>query len=221
MPFNHTATATLTLLLIVGCSNPVEIGTTDSSIRFANATTGMINVWIDGRLRVTGLSMNGLSFGLSVPVGDHSIRIGDPPGAITEFTVAATRERRRTVVAYPSGSGSAIGPAVAVLEDTSTYVPLSKSKLRVANLAQNAGAIELRRSQPDFPSGSLIMTPFPFNATSPYLQSDPGVWEVWISAPGSATKTLSTGPIEIPAGQQRTVLLLDSPGGPRFVVVAD
>jgi hypothetical protein len=221
MSLNHTATATLTLLLFVGCSNPVEIGTTDSSIRFANATTGMINVWIDGRLRVTGLSMNGLSFGLSVPVGDHSIRIGDPPGAITELTVAATLERRRTLVAYPSGSGSAIGPAVAVLEDTSTYVPLSKSKLRVANLAQNAGAIEIRRSQPDFPSGSLIMTPFPFNATSPYLQSDPGVWEVWISAPGSATKTLSTGPIEIPAGQQRTVLLLDSPGGPRFVVVAD
>jgi len=30
-----------------------------------------------------------------------------------------------------------------------------------------------------------------------------------------------TGPIEIPGGQQRTVLLLDSPGGPRFVVVAD
>jgi hypothetical protein len=64
------------------------------------------------------------------------------------------------------------------------------------------------------------MTPFPSGTASPFLEGDPGVWEVWTTAAGSATKTASSGPIEIPESFRRTVLVLDSPAGPRFVVVA-
>src|SRR5215213_8972770 len=166
--------AALPLLLLAGCSSATEPTTADSSILVANATTGPVDVWVDGRQWVVGLSMNGLSYVLALSKGDHRFRISDARGTATELSVEATPEARRTLVAHPSGSGSASGPAIAVLDDTSTWVPFGKSKLRVANLAANAGAIEIRRSQPDFPAGSLIMTPFPFNVTSPYLQSEPG-----------------------------------------------
>jgi hypothetical protein len=139
---------------------------------------------------------------------------------MTELQVETTSDAQRTLVVYPTNVGAS-GPAIAVLTDTGSYVPIGKSRLRVANLAATAGPLEIRRSQPDFPQGSPIMTPFPANTTSPYLESGAGVWEVWISPPGTQAKTLSTGPIEIPSGERRTVLLLDSAGGPRFVVVAD
>jgi hypothetical protein len=218
---SHTFNGALTLLLLAGCSNPAEIGTSQPTIRVANATLGMISVSVDGRPWVTGLSMNGLSLRLDVPRGDHRIRIDRPGMASTELTVAATLEARRTLVAYPGASGSTSEIAVAVLDDTITYVSLGKSKLRIANLAGSSDAIEIRRREPDSSPEGLITMPLPFKGASRYYASDPGVWEVWVSAPGSAAKTVSTGPIEIPGGEQRTVLLLDSPVGPRFVVVPD
>jgi hypothetical protein len=207
-------------MLVAACSNAVEPGTSDSSLRIANATTGYIDVWIDGRQWVLGLSMNGLSYILSVPAGSHRVRLGDPIAGMTEGQVETMVDVPQTIVAYPTNVGMS-GPAIAVLRDTTPYVPNGKTQLRVANLAAKAGPIEIWYSRPDLPEGSPIMTPFPPDATSPYLESEPGVWEVWISPPGSQAKTVSTGPIEIPGGEQRTVLVLDSAGGPRFVVVAD
>jgi hypothetical protein len=139
----------------------------------------------------------------------------------TELTLVTKRDTQLTLVAYPTGSAGVTGPATTVLVDTGTFVTMGKSRLRVANLATAAGAIEIWRSQPGSPAGSRIMTPFPPGAVSAYQESDPGVWEVWTTAVGSATKTASSGPIEIPTAERRTVLLLDSPAGPRFVVVAD
>ena len=206
-------------MLVAGCRNAVEPSASDSSLTVANATTGNIDVWIDGRQRVLGLSMNGLSYILSVPAGSHRVRLGDAIAGMTEILVDATPDMPQTIVAYPTNVGMS-GPAVAVLTGTTSFVP-GKSQLRVANLATKAGPLDIRRSQPDAPAGSPIMAPFPPDATSPYLESAPGVWEVWISPPGSQAKAVSTGPIEIASGERRTVLVLDSAGGPRFVVVAD
>jgi len=137
----------------------------------------------------------------------------------TEITVETKRDTQLTLVAYPSGSAGETGPATTVLVDTGAWVPAGRSQLRVANLAANAGAIEIWQRQPGSPAGSRITTSVP--SASPYVQSDPGVWEVWTTATGSAVKTASSGPIQIPTGERRTALLLDSPAGPRFVVVAD
>jgi len=205
-------------MLLAACSNSVEPTMSDSSFTVANATTGYIDVWIDGRQRVVGLSMNALSYVFSVPSGSHQVRLGDPIAGMTELVVESTPDAQ-TIVAYPTNA-SMSGPAIAVLTGATSFVP-GKSQLRVANLATGAGSLEIRQRQPGSPVGSPITTPFPPNTTSPYLQGDPGVWEVWISPPGSEAKTLSTGPIEIASGERRTVLVLDSPGGPRFVVVAD
>ena len=65
------------------------------------------------------------------------------------------------------------------------------------------------------------MTPFDYQATSPYLQSDPGAWEVFVTRPGDTTKLTTTGSITIPAGEKRTVVLLDSAGTMRFRVIVD
>ena len=206
-------------MLLAACSNSVEPTTSDSSFTVANATTGYIDVWIDGRQRAVGLSMNALSYAFSVPSGSHQVRLGDPITGMTELVVESTPDAPQTIVAYPTNA-SMSGPAIAVLTGATSFVP-GKSQLRVANLATGAGPLEIRQRQPGSPAGSPITTPFPPNTTSPYLEGEPGVWEVWISPPGSEAKTLSTGPIEIASGERRTVLVLDSPGGPRFVVVAD
>src|SRR3982750_153519 len=91
--------------LIAACSNAVEPVTSDSSLRIANATTGSIDVWIDGRQRALGLSMNALSYVLSVPAGSHQVRLGDPIAGMTELLIETTPDEPQTIVAYPTNVG--------------------------------------------------------------------------------------------------------------------
>jgi hypothetical protein len=60
------------------------------------------------------------------------------------------------------------------------------------------------------------MFPFRHQETSPYIQSEPGTWRVIVSSkndvggiPVLLDTTLITSPIEVPAGESRTVLILD------------
>jgi hypothetical protein len=219
--FRAVAIAACTLLA-AACSNTFEPADYNSTLYIANATNGAFAFTIDGLKRQVSLPVNEVSIAQQLAPGTHQIQLTDALGASTELTVTTSAEAPRTIVAYPrSTSGSSAGITTAVFADTGALVPPGKSKLRVAHLAANAGNIEIWRSQPDFRTGSRIMTPFAYQATSPYLESDPGVWEVWLTSSNSSAKTLSTGPIEIPSGQRRTVLLLDSAGGPRFVVIAE
>jgi hypothetical protein len=215
------STAAIVLMALAACHNSTEPLEGDSSLMVANATLGVLDVSVDGRsVTFGGLSMNALSNIYALPAGLHRIRLGLAMSPTTEITVETRRDAKLTLVAYPSGSAGVVGPATTVLVDTGSWVPSGRSLLRVANLAANAGAIDIWQKQPDSPAGSRITTPFVPSA-SPYQQSEPGVWEVWTTAVGSEAKAASSGPIQIPTGERRTVLLLDSPAGPRFVVVAD
>jgi hypothetical protein len=211
------------LSLLAACGSTVDPGTSaHGSVLVANASNGWIDVHIDGELRFTGLSMNAMTYLLTVPRGLHQVRLsrGGVFGAAIEIGVNVSPESQQTIVAFPSFPTSTTPDiSAAVLADTGAYVPGGKSKLRVAHFAATAGDVQIWRRQPDFPSGTPIMTPFPYRAVSPYLQSDAGVWEVWLTPPDASTKLLSSGPIQIPSGERRTVLLVDTEEGPRVVVM--
>jgi hypothetical protein len=109
----------------------------------------------------------------------------------------------------------------AVLLDTGGVVPAGKSKLRVAHLSKLAGNIDIWRTQPDAPTPTRIQTPFPYLSTTPFVQSDSGAWEVFITPAGSATPLLTTHLFRIPSGGKRTVVLLDSSGTMIFRVLPE
>jgi hypothetical protein len=109
----------------------------------------------------------------------------------------------------------------AVLLDTGGIVPAGKSKLRVTHLSKIAGNIDIWRTQPDFPAPTRIQTPFPYLSTTPFVQSDSGAWEVFITAAGSTTPLLTTHVFRIPSGGKRTVVLLDSSGTMIFRVLPE
>lgn len=215
----RTSVVALTLLALPACFNSTEPVSSDSSFVVVNATLGSMVVTVDGRsIPYGGLSMNAMSPVIGVPAGVHHIRVSPGEPNPIDITLETTRSAQRTLVVYPSRGGESPGITTSVLVDSGAYDPTAKSQLRVANLTSGSGAIEIWRSQPDSTAGP-IMTPVASGTASPYIGGDPGVWEVWTTAAGSTTKTASSGPIEIPAYYRRTVLLLDSPVGPRFVVV--
>ena len=211
------------LALTASCASSLDPGSsTAGSLTIANASESWLDVDIDGRRWVSGLSTNSLSHVLSVRTGLRQVRLshGGGLGGAIELLVDVPADTQQTVVAFPAYPvGSTPDMSAVVIADTTAYVPSGKSKLRVVNLAATAGDIQIWGRQPGSPTGSPIMTSFPFRAVSPYLQSDAGVWEVWLAAPNTGAKLLSSGPIQIPSSHRRTVLVVDTQEGPRFTVI--
>jgi hypothetical protein len=211
------------LLTSLACGpNMSDVGATDPSagnagVRVINAANSPVDILIDGQTVVRGLMIAHVSDRLNVSSGSHLVRLVGSAGSSAQVQLDASTAATKTAVVTPSGSSL----AATVLADTGALVPVGKSKLRVAHLSPNAGSIEIWRTQPDFQTPVHIMTPFDYLATSPYLQSDPGGWEVFVTRPGSTARLTSTGLVQIPSGEKRTAVLLDSAGVLLFRVIVD
>jgi hypothetical protein len=188
-----------------------------SFVRVINASTVPVDVLVDGGVVAQGVGVANVSGALPVAVGPHvlGLRAG---GVVSNVSVQSINGQTVTTVALQSTASSV---TASVLVDTGSVVPAGKSKLRVSHLAGGAPDIEFWRTQPDFQTPVHIMTPFAYQATSPYLQSDPGAWEVFVTAPGGGAKLATTGAITVPSGERRTVVLLDSAGVMTFRVIAE
>jgi hypothetical protein len=217
MPFRRILSFAAVALLASSCTDsPTVVQTPDSSVRVINAGGVPLNILIDGIATGQALGVANVSDAFSVRSGAHVIGLR-ANGVSTDINVQTTTGQTLTTVAVPSGSGL----TASVLVDTGSIVPAGKSKLRVSHLAGGAPPMEIWRTQPDYQTPIHIMTPFAYQATSPYLQSDPGTWEVFVTAPGGGAKLATTGAINVPAGERRTVVLLDSLGVMRFRVIAE
>lgn len=197
-----------------GATNPV---TGSAAIRVVNASQAPVDIVVDGQTVLHGLQVATVSDRINVASGNHQVRLAGPSGSSAQVTIDAPTGATRIAVVTPAASSL----SASILADTGALVPAGKTKLRVAHLAAGAGSIEIWRTQPDFQTPIHIMTPFDYQAMSPYLQSDAGNWEVFVTRASSTTKVATTGSVAIPAGEKRTVVLLDSAGVMRFRVIVD
>lgn len=212
-------------LVAVACSETDVAGVsplpTDAAVRVVNATQSPLDVLVDGAVALRGLPVASVSEKLPVAAGARVVQLRTGTGATVELSVAAVTGQALTAAAVAGATG---GLAAQVLADTGAIVPAGRSKLRVSHLAASgASAVEIFRTQPDFQTPVRIMTPFAYRATSPYLQGDPGAWEVFVAPAGSSgsPKVATTGPLVVPSGERRTVVLLDSAGVLRFRVIQE
>ena len=131
---------------------------------------------------------------------------GTAPGA--DATWSRSDRVIRTVVI---GTPTAMTPIT--LGDTGAAPVPGKGKLRVSHLAANAPAIDVYRTQPDFAQFVKFMDPFPFQSSSPFIESTPGNWVIRVTAKGSTQVLAESASIRVDALWIRTVLLLDEPDG--------
>jgi len=158
---------------------------------------------------------------VSIPAGTRSLQLtpsgGTAAGSIRTVTFEAGQ---RYLLVAADSSGVAIP---SVLADTNAIPVAGKSKLRVIHAAGLAPAIDIWRTQPDFPTLIRVMFPFDFNAASPYLLSDPGDWSIVVTPEGQTDTLYATGPFTVGDGKLVTVVVMDSTatGGISAVLVRD
>ncbi|MDB4891540.1 MAG: hypothetical protein JWL61_3395 [Gemmatimonadetes bacterium] len=218
---SHLRTVLVVLAAALGsaCADtPTIVQDPSAAVRVINASGMPLDILIDGVVTTPALGVANVSSNAGVRAGPHVVGVRSPTGTVANISVHAADNATVTMVVVPD---TASRVALSVLLDTGNVVPAGKSKLRVAHLANGGRAIEFWRTQPDFQTPVHILTPFVYGATSPYLQSDPGHWEVFVTAPGGGVKLATTGAVNVPSGERRTVVLLDSAGTLRFRVIAE
>jgi hypothetical protein len=97
-----------------------------------------------------------------------------------------------------------------LLGDTNATVPAGKSKLRVVHAAAHAPPIDIWRTQPDFMTMIRVQFPFDYLDVSPYLQSDPGDWQILVTPAGGTDTLYLSPPIPVADGKLVTVTVVDS-----------
>jgi hypothetical protein len=184
-------------------TDPVQ---SDSQLRLINAATTAVNISVDSKATITGAAPTNISAIFLTP-GEHQVAVSGGGSTVTLQVETKSGEVTTAYVYSP-----APGTLDAATLDTASIVAPGRSKLRVVNLSPTAGELEIWRTQPDFAEPVRIMTPFPYLATSPFLESSAGSWEVFVTAPGDTTKIATTHAFGIPGGGRSTVVLLDSAG---------
>lgn len=210
-------------LLTLGCSDStLQPGANVvTGPAFVNATASALDFDITGVGTLANVRPSvalPMPAGLSAGAHQAAVRIAGSGGtlAMVSFEVSATNPTH--VIAFGTGSGI----TARALEDTGSIVPAGKSKVRVINLAPGSD-IDIWRTQPDYQTGIRFQFPFPYDPVpGPYLQSDAGSWRVWITPTWDANvKLYDTGPFQVPSGERRTVVVVDSAGALRLRVLVE
>ena len=87
--------------------------------------------------------------------------------------------------------------------------------MRAVHGAPSAPAVDIYVTAPgaDLEAATPALTGVPFGAASDYLTAPAGDYQVRVTPAGSKTVVIDSGTLTLAAGQVRTAIAVDSPGG--------
>jgi len=213
--------------LTTGPGTPAASGEEQAGLRVVNTSPDVaaLDVLVGNNVVISNLAFGDVSAAASVPSGTQQVAFRPTGGATGPATEVAFAGGDTTTV-LTVDSATIINPWV--LTDTGAVVPAGFTKLRAVNFAADAPNLLAWRTQPDFPVFTTIQFPFPYKTASPYLQSNPGTWQILVATEAydngqpTVTDTLAlSDSIDIPDGESRTVIITDDgAGGVKLVVIS-
>ena len=101
------------------------------------------------------------------------------------------------------------------LIDDNTLPTSGNIKLRLVHASPSAGPVDIYVVSPgtDITTVTPTLSNVPFKTASAYLSVAAGSYEVLITPTGSKTVAIDSGSLTLAAGQIRTAIALDAPGG--------
>lgn len=229
--YRPTCRAAIALVLAValaGCIDQEIVAPTgNASLRVVNTLVDVpaLDVLVGGTVAIDNLASGAVSAVTTVP-GDIQFVSFRPHGGAAGPATSLTLPVGDTTTVLTVDSSSIINPWV--LSDSNSTVPAGRSKLRAVHFADDAPSLLVWRTQPDWGTFVTIQFPFPHRTATPYVESDPGDWRILVTTETynagipTVTDTLAlSDAIAVPAGESRTVILLDDGGGGVKLVVLE
>ena len=214
VPIRHAvAPAALLIAALAACDGgsgppiPVDGFATLRIIQTA-AVTGGVQVEWGGRQIASGLAQGASSGSVLVEAGAADLVLRAAGGGLVSGSRTLTLVRGQSYGVAAVDSSGVLLPQM--LPDTNAIGVPGKSKLRVLHAAAHAPAIDIWRTQPDFPDQIRVMFPFNYRDISPYLQSDPGEWSILVTPAGLTDTLYLSLAFAVGDGRLATAMVMDS-----------
>ncbi|HEU5175752.1 MAG TPA: DUF4397 domain-containing protein [Gemmatimonadaceae bacterium] len=209
------ALAAVLAIATTGCDDDPTAPAATAELRVVHASPDApnVDVLVDGATALTNVAYRGVSAYLDVPAGTRALAVR-PTGTTTNVISAnATVAAGDAYTVLATGLVASIAPLV--LEDDRTAPAAGSVRLRLVHASPAAGAVDIYVTAPtaDLATTSPTLSNVPFRAASSYLEVPAGTYRVRITPTGSKTVALDVNNVALAAGQVRTAVAVDAPGG--------
>ena len=202
------------VLGLTACSDDDDatgpVATGDVRIVHASPNAPAVDVLVDDAYALTGVAYRGASMFIPVEAGSRRVRVRATGTSTTviDAEVPITQGESYTILA--TGLLAGIQPLVA--ENDLTAPAAGQVKVRVIHAAPAAAGVDVYVTAPGAPLTGPVLTNVPFRAVSNYLSVPAGTYQIRVTPTGTTTVAIDAT-VTFTAGQIRTIVATDAPGG--------
>jgi hypothetical protein len=162
---------------------------------------------------LTNVAYKTVSDYLAVASGSHNLKVraAGTTTVVIDQNAALTQGTYYTVLA--TGRVASIAPVV--LTDDQTSPASGQVRVRLVHASPTAGNVDIYVTAPttDIATATPTLPNVAFRAVSNYLEVPAGTYRVRITPAGTKTVALDVNNVALTAGQVRTAVAVDAPGG--------
>jgi hypothetical protein len=201
--------------LLTGCSDDKTGPNATAQVRVVHGSPDApaVDVLVDGAVVLNNVAYKTASGYLGVPAGTRNFKVNAAGTATTVINADAAVSAGANYTIIATNLLATIEPLVLV--DDLTAPAGGNIKLRLVHGAPNVGQVDIYVTAPgaDIATATPILTAVPFKASSAYLEVPAGAYRVRITPTGTKTVAIDTGALTLTAGQIRTGIAVEAPGG--------
>lgn len=202
-------------VLLLGCSDDSNSPSRNALLRVVHASPDApaVDVLLDGKVVLNNVAYQAFSGYLTVPAGTRNVKVNAAGTSTTVLDLTGTlkADSAYTVVAFDQLSNlQALG-----LDDDLSDPAAGNVKVRLVHGSPTAGTVDIYVTAPgaDLTGLAPTLSQVDLGVESGYLEVPAGDYQVRITPTGSKTPALDTGTLTLTAGQIRTAIAVDAPGG--------
>jgi hypothetical protein len=208
MHLRHLTAAVLASAMLIASAVGV-VAADDARIRVLHASPDApaVDIWLDGTRvdALTNVPFGVISNYLSVPAGDHEVKVAVTGTETFVITATVSLEAGRSYTIAAIGPVADISPKVFVDNPNPTA---DAAKVRVVHLSPDAPAVDVAPDGAD-PDDAVVKNLAYPDATE-YLSLPPGTYDLEIRPTGTTDVALDLDPLALQAGRAYSVFAIGS-----------
>ncbi|MFA6312931.1 MAG: DUF4397 domain-containing protein [Sterolibacterium sp.] len=208
---------TLLTVLLTGClgsnSDSDSTSSTQSTVRLVNASSDYAQLTLNssGTALASGIAFGSASTYSTVTSGSTSftVQANGSSSTVAQSTVTLTASVDYTMIAVTTGQQLQL----VQMTDNEAAPASGSTKLRISNLSQEAGSVDIYVTEVGIESSSAAPLTTYVTGTTGYLTMNKGTYHIWVTGAGDSTDIRLDIPSVTLSDQQIATLLLTSASG--------
>jgi hypothetical protein len=213
-------TLALTLLATLAVSacdddSDVTAPATIAQLRVVHASPDApnVDVLVDNTAALTNVAYKAASTYLQVPSGSRNLKVRATGTTTVVIDQTATLDQGSAYTVIATGRVASIAPLV--LTDDQTNPAAGNVRVRLVHASPTAGNVDIYVTGPtaDITTATPTLANVRFRVASNYLEVPAGTYRVRVTPAGTKTVAIDVNNVALTAGQVRTAVAVDAPGG--------